>query len=353
MLTGIEISGKKIGPGHPCFVIAEAGVNHNGDPGLARRLVEAAAAAGADAVKFQTFCAERLVSRRAPKAKYQLEHTDRGESQFEMLRRLELSIADHRALMDCCRANGVLFLSTPFDEQSADALEALGIAAFKISSGEVTNLPFLAHVARKQKPIILSTGMATLAEVEGAIAFVSHEGNRDLVLLHCVTNYPADPRDANLRAMHTMETAFGFPTGYSDHTPGIEVALAAVALGACVIEKHFTLDRNMPGPDHQASIEPGELRAMVAGIRRVEAALGDGIKRPVEAEIPNISVARKSLHWRRALPAGTRVAAGDVIALRPDVGLPPEMVPAVVGQTLTRAVEAGQPVSHEEFQRAP
>jgi N-acetylneuraminate synthase len=352
MLTGIEISGKKIGPGHPCFVIAEAGVNHNGDPGLARRLVEAAAAAGADAVKFQTFCAERLVSRRAPKAEYQLEHTDRGQSQFEMLRRLELSIADHRPLMDCCRANGVLFLSTPFDEQSADELEALGLGAFKISSGEVTNLPFLAHVARKQKPLILSTGMATLGEVERAVGAVCDAGNRRLVLLHCVTNYPADPRDANLRAMHTMTTALGFPTGYSDHTPGIEVALAAVALGACVIEKHFTLDRNMPGPDHQASIEPGELRTMVAGIRRVESALGDGVKRPVAAEAPNIPVARKSLHWRRALPAGTRVAAGDLVALRPGTGLPAERAAALAGRTLARAVDAGQMVGEEDFRTA-
>jgi N-acetylneuraminate synthase/N,N'-diacetyllegionaminate synthase len=355
MVSTIAIGERVIGAGQPCFIIAEAGVNHNGDLALARRLIDVANEARADAVKFQTFKAERVASHDAPKAEYQQHFTERGESQFEMLRRLELSPEMHRELMARCRrapcthGRQAMFLSTPFDEQSADLLESLGVRAFKLSSGEVTNLPFLSHVARKRKPIILSTGMATLDEVAEAVRTIELAGNAELLLLHCTTNYPADPRCVNLRAMRTLAAAFGYPVGFSDHTPGIEVALAAVALGACVIEKHFTLDRNLPGPDHQASLEPNELRMLVQGIRNVESALGDGVKRPAESELENLPVARRSLHWRRSLEAGAVIGAEDLIALRPGTGIPPGKLPALLGRALATAVAEGKMVRAEDL----
>ena len=325
MVATVEIAGHKVGPNQSCFIIAEAGVNHNGDIEKALALIDAAAAAGADAVKFQTFVAELLVTRDAPKAEYQAQTTDAAESQYEMLRRLELSPAAHRRLMDHCQSKGILFLSTPFDEESAALLENLNVAAFKISSGEITNLPFLSHLARKNRPLILSTGMADLMEVESAVREIQSAGNRNLILLHCVSSYPANPADANLRAMATMENAFGAPVGYSDHTPGIAVAIAAVALGACVIEKHVTLDRALPGPDHCASLEPDELKMMVEGIRVVEAALGHGRKEPALSETPTAAVARKSLVAARDIPAGTILTEEMIAIKRPGTGLPPSM----------------------------
>jgi N-acetylneuraminate synthase len=337
----IDIAGCLVGPGHPCFIIAEAGVNHNGDMAMARRLIEEAARAGADAVKFQTFTAERLVSPDAPKADYQLQTTDREETQYQMLRRLELSEAMHHDLITCCQQQGVLFLSTPFDALSADFLARQGMAAFKISSGEVTNLPFLEHLARLGKPLIMSTGMATLAEVDTAIRTVRQAGNEQLVVLHCVSNYPTDPADVNLRAMQTMATAFGVATGFSDHTLGIEVPLAAVALGACVIEKHFTLDKTLPGPDHRASLEPDELVAMIRSIRNVEAALGHGRKEPAASEASTAAAARKSLVAATDIAAGT-VLTSEVIAVkRPGTGLPPAMLPYVLGRTARHPIAAG------------
>lgn len=342
MVKPVSISGHLIGPGCPCFIIAEAGVNHNGDLALARWLVDVAAEAGADAVKFQTFRAERLVSPTAPKAEYQRQTTDADESQLEMLRRLELSPAAHRELAAYCQQRGLIFLSTPFDEESADLLDGLGVPAFKIGSGEITNHPFLEYVARKGKPLILSTGMSYLSEVDEAVWVIRHAGCEQLVLLHCVSSYPARPADANLRAMQTMAAAFGVPVGYSDHTPGLEVALAAVALGACVIEKHFTLDRNLPGPDHRASLEPHELRALIAGIRTVEQALGDGIKRPVPAEADTRAVARRSLAARVDIPAGTVVQPAMLTALRPSSGIHPSLLKHVVGRRTRRPLTAGQ-----------
>ncbi len=259
-----SIAGRPVGPGAPCFVIAEAGVNHNGDAALALRLVDAAAAAHADAVKFQTFRAEAVAAAEAPKAAYQQASTGGAESQLDMLRRLELSTDGHHAVVERCRDRGILFLSTPFDEQSADFLDAMGVPAFKIPSGELTNAALVSHVARKGRPMIVSTGMATLGEVDEAIRTIAASGNPPVALLQCVTNYPADPATANLRAMHAMAAAFDVPTGYSDHTRGVETALAAVALGACIVEKHFTLDRLLPGPDHAASLEPGELAQLIA-----------------------------------------------------------------------------------------
>lgn len=353
MVNFIEIAGRKIGAGHPCFVIAEAGVNHNGDLSLAHRLVDEAVAARADAVKFQTFNAERLVSPQAPKAEYQLRHTDGAESQFDMLKALELAPQAHRELIAHCNQKGILFLSTPFDEVSADLLEELGVAAYKIPSGEITNLPFLVHVARKGRPMIVSTGMSTLAEVATAVQTIRSAGGRDLVLLHCVTNYPCDPKDCNLRAMRTLGDKFNLPAGWSDHTTGSEIAVAAVALGACVVEKHFTLDRSLPGPDHQASLEPRELGEMVRLIRAVQSALGDGIKQPKAAESVNLPIARKSLHWRHSLEAGSGVRAEDLVALRPGTGISPANFSSIVGRKVAQAVRAGEMVTGDDLGLAP
>jgi N,N'-diacetyllegionaminate synthase len=280
--------------GDRIFVIAEAGVNHNGSVDLARQLVEAARDAGADAVKFQTFRAEDLVVRGAQKAPYQRVTTDARESQFDMLKRLELDAPAHAELMAHCRRTGIVFLSSPFDERSADMLERLGVERFKLGSGELTNLPLIAHVAEKRKPVILSTGMATLDEVEAALDTFRRHGGTDVTLLHCVTEYPCPVEQVNLRAMLTLRAAFRVPVGYSDHTEGTDIAIAAAAIGAQVIEKHFTLDRHMEGPDHKASLEPAEFGRMVQAIRHVSLALGDGVKRPAACELPNMVIARKS-----------------------------------------------------------
>jgi N,N'-diacetyllegionaminate synthase len=316
------------------FIIAEAGVNHNGSLDLALQLVDAAKASGADAVKFQTFQAELLATRFAHKAPYQERRTAKAESQFEMLQRLELDAAAHRRLIDHCRQIGIQFLSSPFDTQSADLLATMDVSVFKVPSGEITNLPFLQHLARKGRPLILSTGMSTLGEVEDAVHVLQAAGASQLTLLHCVTEYPAPYAEVNLRAMQTLKRAFGLPVGYSDHTPGIDVAIAAVALGAEVIEKHFTLDRSLPGPDHAASLEPDELQQMVTSIRHVEAALGTGIKVPAPCELPNLSVARKSVVAARALPAGHQLAPGDLDIKRPGNGLAPKLLSVLIGRTL-------------------
>jgi N-acetylneuraminate synthase/N,N'-diacetyllegionaminate synthase len=320
------------------FIIAEAGVNHNGSIDLALQLVDAAKTSGADAVKFQTFRAERLASRAAHKAAYQERTTASTESQFQMLRRLELDVAAHRGLMNRCQEIGIQFLSSPFDMESADLLAEMDLPLFKVPSGEITNLPFLKHIARKGKPMIVSTGMSTLGEVEEAVQVLRDAGATQVTLLHCVTEYPAPYNQINLRAMQTLKTAFGLPVGYSDHTPGIEIAVAAVALGAEVIEKHLTLDRALPGPDHHASLEPAEFAQMVSSIRRVEQSLGSGIKTPVPCEIPNIAVARKSVVAAQALAAGHTLVAADLEIKRPGNGLAPKLLPALIGRTLRVSV---------------
>ena len=340
-MKDLEIAGRKLGSGYPCFIIAEAGVNHNGDVEMAKQLVDVAVEAGADAVKFQSGNPEKLASAIAPKAEYQLQTTDESESQLDMIRRLVLSAEEHYELQAYCQVGGIPFMSSPFDEESADLLADMNVPVFKIPSGEITNLPFLAHVARKGKPMIVSTSMAFLSEVETAVRTIEEAGNREFTLLHCVSNYPADPADANLLAMRTMSTAFGVPVGYSDHTPGIEVAIAAVVLGACVIEKHLTLDRNMPGPDHRASLEPDEFAAMVRGIRTAEAALGHGRKEPVASEANTASVARKSLIAERDIPAGTTLTEELIAIKRPGTGLPPAMRPYLIGRTVRTPIPAG------------
>lgn len=350
MVKPVVIAGRRVGPGQPCFVIAEAGVNHNGDIALAKRLVDAARAAGANAVKFQTFKAERLAAPGAPKAAYQRKGTLRGESQQAMLRRLELSEEAHRQVASHCRAQGILFLSTPFEEASADLLDRLGVPAFKISSGDLTNGPFLAHVARKGKPMIVSTGMATLQEVGVAVRTIRACGLRQIILLHCVSRYPTAAAEANVRALDAMRRAWRLPIGYSDHTRGIEVALAAVALGACVIEKHLTLDRRLPGPDHAASLEPREFAALVRGVRIVEAALGHGRKQPMASEAETARVARKSLVAAMPIRAGSRLTAEQIAIRRPGTGLAPAMLPRVVGRVAATHIAAGTVFTQQMLQ---
>lgn len=332
------------------FIIAEAGVNHNGDIDLAKKLIDIAADAGADAVKFQTFQAEQVVSRHAPKADYQLQTTDGQESQLEMIRQLELSLTDHYDLIDHARMHGIQFLSTPFDRPSLDLLtQTFGLTTIKIASGEITNAPFLLDIARVAETIILSTGMSTLAEVETALgvlafgfisektqlprrgdfdqAFGSDLGQTALgdrvTLLHCTTEYPAPFAEVNLCAMDTLASAFHLPVGYSDHTQGIHIALAAVARGAKIIEKHFTSDRRLAGPDHPASLEPDELKQMVRQIREIEQSLGDGIKRPTPSEWKNRDIARKSLVAAQAIQAGEVFTTANLTAKRPGQGTSP------------------------------
>jgi len=343
----VRVAGRVIGPGQPCFLVAEAGVNHNGELELGRSLVDAAAAAGVDAIKFQTFSADRLATADAPKAAYQSAGAGAGESQREMLRRLELTADAHRDLMRRSRERGLLFFSTPFDEESAAFLLDLGVPALKVPSGEVTNLPFLRVLGGAGVPILMSTGMATLDEVREAVATLRAGGAEALVLLHCVSAYPADPADVNLRAMDTLARVFEVPVGYSDHTRGLEIPLAAVARGAAVLEKHFTLSRELPGPDHAMSLEPDDLAALVRGVRVVESALGDGVKRPAGAERAIAAVARKSLVAACDLAAGTALTEGCLVARRPGTGLSPAMLPRIVGRRLKAAVAAGTPLALE------
>lgn len=331
-----------------CLIIAEAGVNHNGSLDVAHRLVDAAADAGADAVKFQTFRAEQLASRMAPKAAYQARETGNGQSQLDMLRALELSEPAHRELMQHCTERGIEFMSSPFDTGSLEFLVSLGVRRIKLGSGELTNAPMLLEVAQTGLPLILSTGMSTLAEVEAALGVLAFgyaqsgtppsrtafraawadvsaraEVLRKLSLLHCTTEYPAPREQVNLSAMQTLRAAFGVTCGYSDHTEGFAVSLAAVALGASIIAKHFTLDRSLPGPDHKASLEPASLKALVDCVREVEDALGDGAKVPMPAEIPNMAVARKSLVAARPIARGEVITKEALTVKRPGSGLSP------------------------------
>lgn len=343
----MKIGTHLIAAGQPVFVIAEAGVNHNGDVTIAKHLIDVAAESGADAVKFQTFRAEELVTATAAKADYQVRATGEEGSQLEMLKRLELSFDAFRELENYCRQRDILFLSTPFDEGAADFLDSLAMPAFKVASGEIINTPLLEHIARKKKPMIVSTGMANLGEVEAAIETIHAAGNDEVVVLHCVSNYPADPADVNLRAMQTMAQAFDVPAGYSDHTLGIEVALAAVALGACVIEKHFTLDRALAGPDHAASLDPLQLKAMIDGIRIVEGALGDGRKRPAATEATVASVARRSLVAARDIFAGETVTNDMIAVRRPGTGLAPSLQRYLVGRVTRANIKRGELLSFE------
>ncbi|MEO5335305.1 MAG: N-acetylneuraminate synthase [Magnetospirillum sp. WYHS-4] len=344
------------------FVIAEAGVNHNGDLALALDLVEAAAQAGADAVKFQIFKAAALATAAAPKAGYQRRTTAGAESQVEMLRGLELGEDDFRVLAERCSERGIRFLASPFDEASLDFLvQELDVPVLKLPSGEITNGPFLVRAAQSGRPIILSTGMSTLDEVRDALGLLAwgYGGKKGpvpedlailrdrITLLHCTSEYPAPFQDVNLRAMDTMRAAFGLPVGFSDHTPGIAAALAATALGATVVEKHFTLDRGLPGPDHRASLEPGELAAMVEGIRQVEAALGDGVKTPRSSELETRAVARRSLVAIRPIRKGEALTADNLGAKRPGGGLSPMRFWDLEGRPASRDYGLDEPIAED------
>lgn len=320
------------------LIIAEAGVNHNGSLEIAKALVEEAARAGADVVKFQTFKATKLVTNSAPKAEYQIKNAGESESQFEMIKRLEMTDQMHNELINHCKAFGIQFLSTGFDIDSNLYLFELNMPFFKVPSGELTNLPYLRHLASLRKEIVLSTGMANLSEIEAAIDVLEQAGTsrESITVLHCTTEYPTPMEDVNLLAMTNIGKAFGVNVGYSDHTPGIEVPIAAVALGATVIEKHFTLDRNLPGPDHRASLEPGELKAMVQGIRNIEKALGDGIKRPNPSELKNKPIARKSIVAARLIKAGEKFSEVNLMAKRPGTGISPMRWDDVIGRTASR-----------------
>jgi N,N'-diacetyllegionaminate synthase len=320
------------------LIIAEAGVNHNGDLAMALRLIDVAADAGADLVKFQTFSADRLVTTNAKKADYQIRTTDEGESQHAMIRRLELTREMHETLIAHCASRGIGFFSSAFDTESIDLLVDLGLDRFKIPSGEITNLPYLRHVGRYGKPVILSTGMATMDEIGAALSVLEQAGTpiERVTVLHCSTEYPTPMTEVNLRAMLTIRDTFGVEVGYSDHTSGIEVSTAAVALGATVIEKHFTLDRRLPGPDHAASLEPGELKAMVAAIRNIEQALGDGIKRPTASELRNRPIVRKSLVAACPIRAGEVFTESNVGVKRPGTGYSSMRWDEVVGRPAPR-----------------
>jgi N,N'-diacetyllegionaminate synthase len=316
------------------LIIAEAGVNHNGEIAMAKQLIDVAAEAGADLVKFQTFCAGRLVTSYAKKADYQSQVMSADVSQYDMLKKLELTREMHEALIAHCKTCDIQFFSTGFDPESIDLLMELGLDRIKIPSGEITNLPYLRHVGRCGKPVILSTGMATMGEIETSLDVLEHAGTlrSDITVLHCNTEYPTPMVDVNLRAMCTISDSFGVAVGYSDHTSGIEVAIAAVGLGAAVIEKHFTLDRNLPGPDHQASLEPDELKSMVVAIRNIEQALGDGIKRPSLSETKNKPVVRKSLVAKRVIRVGEVFNEANLAVKRPGTGLSPMRWDEVLGR---------------------
>ncbi|SFZ78878.1 N-acetylneuraminate synthase [Chitinimonas taiwanensis] len=331
------------------FFIAEAGVNHNGSEELALQLVETAAKCGADAVKFQTFTADKLVRKGAEKAAYQKAATGDGD-QYSMLKQLEMSPDLHKTLIKRCAELNIEFMSTPFDEDAADFLLSLGMRRIKVPSGEITNTPFLRFLAAKNVPLIVSSGMATLAEVEQAVAVIAQERTACgldkplgdvLTLLHCTSNYPASPVDVNLLAMRTMAHATGLPVGYSDHTLGLAVSTAAVALGATVIEKHFTLDKGLPGPDHPASLDPIELAELVAQVRAAEQALGSAIKAPVPSELPVRELVRRSVCLAKDVEAGMPLTSKDLCLLRPGTGIAPKDFDAVIGRSLVRSMSAG------------
>lgn len=340
----VHIGSKEVG--RSVIVVAEAGVNHNGNLKRALRMVDEAARTGADAIKFQTYHTEKVVSRSAPKAEYQ-EKTSCGKTQLDMLRSLELSQADFVTISRRAHTRGIIFLSTAFDWESADFLDSIGVPAFKIGSGELTNLPFLEHVAKKGKPMILSTGMSYLEEVRDAVSAIRDQGNDKIVLLHCVSSYPANPGDANLKVMQTLRDTFNVPVGFSDHTMGTEIAIAAAALGAVLIEKHFTLSRTLQGPDQKASLEPKEFAQMVRGIRLAEKAQGSGVKAPTKEEEKMRFIARRSIVSSVDIPEGQLINENMVDFKRPGTGLPPKDVRLLLGKRAARNIRRDEVLTWE------
>ena len=335
------------------IIIAEAGVNHNGNLELAKKLIDVAADAGADYVKFQTFKAEKIVSRAAPKALYQQSTTGSSESQLDMVKKLELDLEAHQLLTDYCVQKQIKFLSTAFDIESVDLLHRFDLDYFKIPSGEITNLPLLEKIASQKKPILLSTGMATMEEIENTLNVLISKGvsREDIIVLHCNTEYPTPMSDVNLKAMNSIANSFDVRVGYSDHTLGIEVPIAAVSMGAVCIEKHFTLDKSMKGPDHKASLEPKELKAMVSAIRNIEQALGSDIKQPTGSELKNVVVARKSLHLAHSLSKGHVLVAEDLVTLRPGDGISPMQIRNIIGQKTKRDLPNQYKLTLEDIEK--
>ncbi|MBX4261738.1 N-acetylneuraminate synthase [Clostridium estertheticum] len=340
-----KIENKVIGDGNRTFIIAEAGVNHNGDINIAKQLVDKAVNSGVDAIKFQTFKTEKLVTGYADMADYQKSNIGHTSSQFNMLKQLELSQESFIKIREYCKYKEIMFLSTPFDFESADFLESIGMPAFKISSGDLTNIPLLEHIAKFNKPIILSSGMANLSEIEEALNAIYCLGNIEVAVLHCTSNYPAKLQSVNLNAMNTIRNAFKVVGGYSDHTKGITVPIAATAIGADIIEKHFTLDKNMQGPDHKASLNPTELKDMVQAIRDVEMALGNGIKRYNQSELDTIKAARKSIVASRCIKKGQIITIMDLDYKRPGTGLSPKFYVDIVGKKTNRDIKMDEQIT--------
>lgn len=321
------------------YIIAEAGVNHNGDLQVAKQMIEKAVESGVNAIKFQTFKSEKVISKHAKKAEYQVKNTRKKESQLEMIKKLELSFEDFKTLQGYCELKGIDFLSTAFDFESIIFLESIGMKTWKIPSGEITNLPYLIKIAQINKPVILSTGMSTMQDIRAAVQVLKKHGSGDITVLHCTTEYPTPFEDVNLAAMKTINEEFGVPIGYSDHTSGIEIPIAAVAMGATVIEKHFTLDRNMEGPDHKASLEPDELKAMVNAIRNVEVSIGNSEKQPAQSEKKNMAVARKSIVANCLIKQGEVFTEENLTVKRPGNGISPMKWFEVLGQPAVRDFE--------------
>lgn len=342
----VNFGNYRIGPDQPCFIIAEAGVNHNGDINLAHQLIDVALKSGADAVKFQSFVTEEIITPDAPKANYQVETTGTKGSQFSMLKSLELDFNQQKELKEHCDGAGIMFLSTPYDTSSVDLLDKMNVAGYKIASTDTTNVPFLRYVASKGKPAILSTGMSTLGEVELAVETFRSAGQIDnLILLHCTSEYPARFEEINLRAIATLQQGFDLPVGFSDHTQGVGASPWAVAFGACVIEKHFTLDHNMVGPDHRASLDPDQLADLVGQIRQVEMALGDGVKKLMPGELSNKTRMQKSIVARRQLAKGETITPQDITTKRPGDGLPPVYYDRLIGRKTARSIEKDELIS--------
>ena len=345
----IKIGDRLIGEGEPTFIVAEIGVNHNGSVKMAKKLIDSAKEVGADAVKFQAFKAERIVTKYAEKAVYQKETTDPQKSQYNMLKKLELSDAEMKELHGYARKRNILFLSSVFDEESVDLLDRLDVLAFKVASGEITDLPLLRYMARKKRSIILSTGLSTLEEIGEALGIFTVEGITDIVLLHCITSYPAKAEEANLKMMDVLKKKFGFPVGFSDHTLGTAIPIAAVALGAVMIEKHFTLDKKLAGPDHRASLEPKEFEQMVQGIKNVECALGTGVRELTPEEEGIKKAARRSIVARVLIRKGTVIREDMLDCKRPGTGLEPKYVHKVIGKKANKDIEADELITLEKL----
>jgi len=344
----VKIADRWVGPGERCYIVAEAGSNHDGDLSQARKLVEVAASVEADAVKFQTFRADRIVARTEDRPSTLVRFLDKDETVTDLFKKLELPFEWHAELRDLALSHGMQFLSTPFDEESADFLMRLGVPAFKVASYEVTHLPLIQHIAHKGLPMIVSTGMATMGEIEEAVDVVRAEG-APVILLHCAVGYPPKAEDVNLAAMDAMRAAFGVPVGFSDHTKGTSIPIAAVARGASVVEKHFTLSRTLPGPDHHFACEPDELKAVVQGIREVEAAIGEPRKGVAPGEKEFYRLGRRSVFAARDVPEGTTLGPEMLVVLRPGTGLPPKYLPLLVGKVTRKALKKHEPITWDAF----